>query len=154
MSGNAGIGERGAGEEGGSLGWERILRFLTGDGESWSSSGSCEVWEGERGQTRVDDLGGMTTVGRGQVLGAEERAEEALCVDVPGRDAGSDLGVVGVRLDEERGRAGRENGGRRADEVASHRNFFTTHRLQACLRPVVLEIIQATVFRRQWEQDT
>ena len=75
-------------------------------------------------------------------------------MDLPGREAGSDLGVVGVGLDEERGWEGREKGGRRADEVASHRNFFTTHKLQACRRPVVLEIMHATVFRKQWEQDT
>ena len=96
----------------------------------------------------------MTTVGRGRVLTAVDREEDALGADVPGRDVGSDLGVAGVGLDEERGQAGREKGGRRADEVASHRNFFTTHRLQACLQPVVLEIMHTTVFRKQWEQDT
>ena len=147
-------GERVAGEEEGSLGCERTLRFLTGEGESTSSSCSCEVWEGERGRTRVDVLGGMTTVGRGRVLAAVAREEDALWVDLPGREAGSDLGVAGVGLDEERGREGREKGGRRADEVASQRNFFTTHKLQACRLPVVLDIMHATVFRRQWEQDT
>ena len=85
---------------------------------------------------------------------AVDREEDALGADVPGRDVGSDLGVAGVGLDDERGRAGREKGGRRADKVALHRNFFTTHRLQACLLLVVLEIMHATVFCRQWEQDT
>ena len=66
------------GEEGGSLGWERTLRFLTGEGEARSSSSSCEVREGERRRTRVDDLGGMTTVGRRRDLAVIDWEEETL----------------------------------------------------------------------------
>ena len=64
-------------------------------------------------------LGGITTVGRGRDLTAADRDEEVLWPEGPGREAGSDLGLAALCLEDERCRAGREKGGQRVGEVAS-----------------------------------